>query len=1056
MLTHRSGIYLMHARIEHRSFRLLILTAALACLSMIATLSPDLAPRAQAAPAVIDVKEDFINGINNPQNWSLYSKDSPACLTGRNMDLPDIELASGTMNGCNSGWTEAPSNAGLRLVRPWYQQAASLTYVKPLPTVDGMDIRFKFAMFKGGSSPADGMSFFIKKGDDDNDTPGFYGASLGYSPYVHWSERGMSGALLGIGFDMFGGWTSDEAVGTGCGLRNSPGRRTNALAIRGPGQGTAGYCYLGGTSGLNYGGSNTVRSRSLREARVVVDSADTTNPQVSVYFGGLGALPATPTVQVPLPKEFKDQDTFKFGFAASTGGNDSEIGIWGLTVKPADTPMPLNVNANWDGVVSGNETAKVTWTEPTGSPAPTKYIARARAAGQVVGSCEVPVGTNTCTITGLPTGSYEITVVSANADGESAPAGPVRLVLEPLTITSSSPLADATVDATYTKVLAVKGGEGPYAWSLDSGQLPAGLTLSPEGVVSGEPTSAGQETFTALVTDSQGRTTTKQFTLDVFAPLEITTETLPQGTTSTPYSTTLAATGGTTYKWELTEGTLPDGLELSESGEISGTPTTSGVSTFTVRVTDERGRTDERVLSLGVDQLPPVLVTTETLPEGTQDESYTSVLEATGGTAPYTWQITSGDLPDGVTLNGDELSGTPTESGEFDITVEATDSTSGTVLTDEQELTLVVNVPLEITTTEVPEAAPGNPYEITLTHEGDDDVTWEIVGGELPEGLELDPGTGQIRGVPGEGVDEGEYVVTIAVTDANGDIDLQTITIRVSSPIVILTDKLPKGMIGLGYGADLVADGGKGPYTWSLTGGRLHKGLRITRDGVIKGKPAKHGSKTVTLTVTDANGNKASREYELKIDQTPAPVIKSVSPDSGTIRGGSKVTISGTDFFRGGVVKFGSKKATKVTYKSATEIVAVAPRGVAGKTVGVTVKNPDGPSDTKKSSYTFSTQQKPVESLGLPKSIASSGTTELLQVPVRTNADQLAKVKVLCSSASQAQLRSDLRYCTTSVKDGMLSVTLPGGMPVRVQVMLSAPATKGYTAYSEVKTYRTG
>jgi hypothetical protein len=178
---------------------------------------------------------------------------------------------------------------------------------------------------------------------------------------------------------------------------------------------------------------------------------------------------------------------------------------------------------------------------------------------------------------------------------------PVIAALEILPAGSSSSLQFSTsslpagqVGATYSTMIQATGGTTPYHWSISSGTLPAGLTLSATtGTISGTPTTSGSFTFTAKVTDSTSstaQTATKSLTITVASaasPVEITTSSLPSGQAAVPYSTTLAAIDGTSpYKWSITSGALPAGLALASSGLISGTPTASGTFSFTVHVAD--------------------------------------------------------------------------------------------------------------------------------------------------------------------------------------------------------------------------------------------------------------------------------------------------------------------------------------------------------------------------------------------------------------------------------------------------------------------------------------
>jgi hypothetical protein len=159
------------------------------------------------------------------------------------------------------------------------------------------------------------------------------------------------------------------------------------------------------------------------------------------------------------------------------------------------------------------------------------------------------------------------------------------VALAPVAITGPASLADGVKGAAYPSTsFTATGGTGSYSWAVVGGALPAGLTLSAAGVLSGTPTAHGTFNVTVQVTSGVS-SDTRAYTLKILAPVSITTTSpLPYAKKGYSYSKTFQATGGTgTYSWSVTGGALPAGLTLSGAGVLSGKPTEKGTFTFTVR-----------------------------------------------------------------------------------------------------------------------------------------------------------------------------------------------------------------------------------------------------------------------------------------------------------------------------------------------------------------------------------------------------------------------------------------------------------------------------------------
>src|SRR5271157_6089478 len=176
----------------------------------------------------------------------------------------------------------------------------------------------------------------------------------------------------------------------------------------------------------------------------------------------------------------------------------------------------------------------------------------------------------------------------------------------PLNITTLTLPAGAVGDV-YKEGLVATGGQQPFTWTIDSGALPAGLSLSTDGVISGTPTTAGTSAFTLRVTDSQSPVKAYQVgstSITINPPLSFPATTLSNGVIATPYSSAVAASGGImpyTYVLAQSSLALPAGLTLNSDGTITGTPTGPvGPYTFTVQVTDSFPRTATANLSITV------------------------------------------------------------------------------------------------------------------------------------------------------------------------------------------------------------------------------------------------------------------------------------------------------------------------------------------------------------------------------------------------------------------------------------------------------------------------
>ncbi|HYX92683.1 MAG TPA: putative Ig domain-containing protein [Myxococcaceae bacterium] len=310
-------------------------------------------------------------------------------------------------------------------------------------------------------------------------------------------------------------------------------------------------------------------------------------------------------------------------------------------------------------------------------------------------------------------------------------------------VTTSLPAASQS--APYGLVLEAVGGNGAYAWSLAGGTLPKGMALAANGELSGTPSEAGSFTFSASVV-SAGQRVTQAYNLSVVPgdlPLAIVDQSLPTAEFGRGYQVQLVAVGGRPpYVWSLQKNSrLPEGLALSGDGFVEGRPTqvSDQPSVFAVEVTDSQGGSSAKALQIRVVSPDTLHIATSRLATAFLKREYRQALQATGGRPPYQWSVLkfqrlaqrATDLPGsqqnqlpagfGIALkagaNETALRGTPAMAGLYALTLRVQDGEGND---DYTTLPLLVSYEeaLAITTTALPDAFAGQPYEARLSHNG--------------------------------------------------------------------------------------------------------------------------------------------------------------------------------------------------------------------------------------------------------------------------------------------------------------------------------------------------
>jgi sugar lactone lactonase YvrE len=215
-------------------------------------------------------------------------------------------------------------------------------------------------------------------------------------------------------------------------------------------------------------------------------------------------------------------------------------------------------------------------------------------------------------VSGTPTtaGSTTFTVQATDAAGANATAILGITVLNPPSIVSAA-LPAGAVGTAYSQTVSATGGAPPYTWSLASGTLPVGITLSSAGTLSGTPLEQAVFGFSLQAQDLVTNSASATFSLTI-APLPVSVVTaspLTPAVLGAPYSLGLVAMGGSPpYAWSVASGTLPGGLALAIDGTLSGTPVAEGGYSFTIQAEDSAAQTARATFTFTV--TAPAVITT--------------------------------------------------------------------------------------------------------------------------------------------------------------------------------------------------------------------------------------------------------------------------------------------------------------------------------------------------------------------------------------------------------------------------------------------------------------
>ncbi|GIG36952.1 Ig-like domain-containing protein [Cellulomonas pakistanensis] len=936
----------------------LVLAVATVAVSALGVGRPSVAEAAGTGTVLL--QDDFMSATTVASSYVVGGTNFTPCLTAGS------NAGSRPIPGCG-GTADANGAGALRLTANVNNQSGFLLYDKALPTKAGLDITFN--EYQYGGTLADGITFFLTDGAYTLDRAGAFGGSLGYHHQATGSD-GVANALLGIGLDVYGNYTVETNDVATCGTtyRNTQLQK-NTVAVRGPGNGKTGYCLLGPVAPA---AELATRNGSARPTpvpvRIVVDPPSNPSPRVTIYLGD------REVTSVPQPAKLATTPTFKFGWGASTGGQNDfhEINFLRVeSVNPIRSDLALAATAT---PVSSDDTASVTLTARTdaasgpvpanepvvlqstapagtrfGTPAGAGWDCSASTQSQL--SCTRISATAVDPATALPAVTAPILRTSAGSSGTSTLSATLSSVNDDATllanntaalelrwnprvaavsaadVVASATPADVTIDPTIV-------GTGPFTVEVVGNTTPGvGSTSVVDGRLVVRPVAGASGTIrsTYRVTDAAGGVSnTADVTLRV-APttpggeLETTagvtgTATLGAPTGTGPFTATVLAFGGV----------LADATVVMSGGRPVVTavpaPGASGLTTITYRVADATG-----VLSA-------VATVDVTVRPVAGDDSVEAILDADGaatattqlpvgdGTGPFTYALVGdGDL-DGAqaTLTEDgalSVVASTGVSGTYPVRYTVTDGggTSDEATVDVAIRPYLGSVPAVDGTADAPatSAAPAT-HGVVGFDASQPAGTAVFVAAD--GAVTLDPqgrsGTFDVTlvGHDADGQDTVERIVTFVVDPVAATVDGEA-TASATPAATVLTPAAPTGT---------------GPFTLAIASG-LAPALgtaTVDEDGTgvaITPAPGVSGVLVAEYVVTDASGlTSAPVRAELRV--RPAVDGAAAHVASGATAGVTLPTPTGTGPFAWTLVSAGPAQAGSVQVADGVATVTAARR----------------------------------------------------------------------------------------------------------------------------------
>jgi hypothetical protein len=527
---------------------------------------------------------------------------------------------------------------------------------------------------------------------------------------------------------------------------------------------------------------------AIGPATIPNGTAGTAYPTTTFTASNVSAAGAWTLVTGSIPRGMSLRDNVLSGTPTETGSFSFTVGVRDANGCSQQRAFSMTI-----GCPSITITPALLSNATVGQPFSATFAATGGVGVHTLGMTGAPDGLSFdgAKLTGTPTtlGQAALAVTATDGIGCRASKNYTLNVVCPTITVLPTGAPSGRVGTPYSLTLSASGGSGSYDFVHSGGDpLPPGLSIV-RNVLQGTPTTVGTSRFTIKATDSNGCSGTEAYAITIDPPqcpaISISPASLPAATKDSSYSALFSASGGTApYGYSLTSGALPAGITLS-GDKISGTPAVTGSFTFVMEATDANRCTGVRAYTLAVNPAacPTLTISPASLDNATAGVGYRTSFTGGGGTAPYSFTLTAGALPPGLTLSGETLGGTPTTPGSYNFTIGVAD---GNRCLGSRSYTLVVESQrcpsIAISPEAIPAATVGTGYRVSFSASaGTGPYSYAASG--LPAGFSFSGDT--LNGLPAV---QGTHTITITASDANRCVGSRTYTLQIN-PQVCPADK---------------------------------------------------------------------------------------------------------------------------------------------------------------------------------------------------------------------------------------------------------------------------